>query len=79
MDCACLNQQGLEGGRSFWPRGKVLGGCSWLNYMLYVRGNPRDFDSFSRCAGDKRWEFRRLLKIFKGFEAVQFPADSAFR
>lgn len=35
---------GFKGNSSFWPRGKVLGGSSVLNAMLYVRGNPRDYN-----------------------------------
>lgn len=35
---------GLAGKRSFWPRGRVLGGTSVLNVMLYTRGNPNDYD-----------------------------------
>lgn len=36
--------QGMNEHRSNWPRGKILGGCSTLNYMLYVRGNKKDYD-----------------------------------
>ena len=69
----------MKGGKSFWPRGKALGGSSWLNYMLYVRGDPRDFDSYSNCAGDERWKFRNVLRILKQLEAVKFPADPEYR
>ena len=41
----------------YWPRGRVLGGSSALNYQLFVRGNPEDFDEWERlgCAG---WGFK---------------------
>lgn len=42
---ACL---GLVGRSSFWPRGRVLGGTSVLNVMLYTRGNPNDYDQWPR-------------------------------
>lgn len=37
---------GLEGRSSFWPRGRVLGGTSVLNVMLYTRGNPNDYNQW---------------------------------
>lgn len=46
---ACL---GLEGASSFWPRGRVLGGTSVLNVMLYTRGNPNDYN---RWPAGWRW------------------------
>ncbi|XP_023244599.1 glucose dehydrogenase [FAD, quinone]-like isoform X1 [Centruroides sculpturatus] len=54
---------GLEGRRSKWPRGKVLGGCSVLNYMLYVRGNRRDYDNWAR-KGAYGWGWRDVFPYF---------------
>lgn len=55
---------GLEGGRSYWPRGKGLGGSSSLNYMAWVRGNARDFDSWG-----PGWSFKaNVLPLYKRIE-----------
>ncbi|XP_075744254.1 putative GMC-type oxidoreductase Mb1310 [Rhipicephalus microplus] len=51
-----------------WPRGKVLGGCSSVNFMLYVRGHPEDYDRWSRVHGATGWDWESVLPFFKRFE-----------
>ncbi|XP_076336480.1 glucose dehydrogenase [FAD, quinone]-like [Tachypleus tridentatus] len=55
---------GLKERKSRWPRGKVLGGCSVLNYMLYIRGNPRDYDRWNRDYGAYGWSWRDVFPYF---------------
>ncbi len=51
----------------YLPRGRVLGGTSSINGMLYVRGNPADYDEWASM-GCKGWDFASLLPLFKRSE-----------
>jgi choline dehydrogenase len=57
----------LNNRRAFWPRGKVLGGSSSINAMIYVRGQPQDFADW-RAAGNPGWAYDDLLPYFKKLE-----------
>jgi choline dehydrogenase len=61
----------LDGRSQFWPRGKVLGGSSSINAMVYVRGQPQDFDDWA-AAGNPGWSFRDVLPYFKKLEDHPF-------
>ncbi|BBZ03425.1 GMC oxidoreductase [Mycolicibacterium chitae] len=54
-----------------WLRGKVLGGSSSINGMVYNRGHRADYDGLERL-GNKGWGWEEMLPIFKGFEDSQF-------
>ena len=58
---------GLAGRRSFWPRGKVLGGSGSINAMVYMRGLPNDFDDW-RAMGNIGWGYDDVLPFFKAVE-----------
>jgi choline dehydrogenase-like flavoprotein len=55
---------GLQDRRSNWPRGKVLGGSSVLNYMLYVRGNANDYNNWSAKYKLAGWSYQDVLPLF---------------
>jgi choline dehydrogenase len=58
---------GVNGRRIFWPRGKVLGGSSSINGLLYVRGQAEDF-SLWRQLGNVGWAYEDVLPYFKRSE-----------
>lgn len=60
------------------PRGKVLGGSSSINGMLYVRGNPADFDGWAQ-AGCRGWSFDEVLPLFRRSETYLQGGDPAYR
>jgi choline dehydrogenase len=57
----------LHNRRLYWPRGKVVGGSSAINAMIYVRGNRADYDSW-RELGNSGWGFAEVLPYFKKSE-----------
>jgi choline dehydrogenase len=58
---------GVKDRRVFWPRGKVLGGSSSINGMVYIRGQKEDFDHW-RQLGNRGWSFDDVLPYFKRAE-----------
>ncbi|KAL1130305.1 hypothetical protein AAG570_013243 [Ranatra chinensis] len=59
-DMACLNEPQR---RCTWPRGKVLGGTSVLNGMMYMRGSKKDFDDWAKM-GNNGWSYQDVLPYF---------------
>ncbi len=57
----------LHNRRLYWPRGKVLGGSSAINAMIYIRGNRADYD-YWRDLGNAGWGFAEVLPYFKKSE-----------
>jgi choline dehydrogenase len=55
---------GLNGRSILYARGRVLGGCSSINAMIYMRGQARDYDAWAAVSGDPDWSWDRVLPIF---------------
>jgi choline dehydrogenase len=65
---------GLAGQQDFWPRGKVLGGSSSINAMVYVRGQAEDFDDW-KAEGNPGWGWNDVLPAYKALEDCEAGAD----
>ncbi|MBA1141899.1 GMC family oxidoreductase [Mesorhizobium neociceri] len=65
---------GLAGNVDHWPRGKLLGGSSSINAMVWIRGAREDFDDW-RDAGNPGWGYDELLPGFKALEDNEAGAD----
>jgi choline dehydrogenase-like flavoprotein len=66
---------GASNRRVFWPRGKVLGGSSSINGMVYIRGQAEDFDHW-RQLGNTGWSFEDVLPYFRRSEHQTRGADA---
>ncbi|MEO5325253.1 GMC family oxidoreductase N-terminal domain-containing protein [Mesorhizobium sp. CC13] len=66
---------GLAGNKDHWPRGKILGGSSSINAMVWIRGAREDFDAW-RDAGNPGWGFDDLLPAFKAIEDNEAGGDA---
>jgi choline dehydrogenase len=66
---------GLNGRKLRYPRGRVLGGCSSINGMIYMRGQSRDYDGWARLTGDDHWRWDACLPYFKRHEDHWRGAD----
>jgi choline dehydrogenase len=64
----------LAGRRSFWPRGRVLGGSSSINGMVWARGRPSDYDSWAQ-SGLPGWSWTDALAAFRRIERFQGGAS----
>jgi choline dehydrogenase len=68
--------QGLNGRSLIYPRGKVLGGSSSINGMIYMRGQASDYDQWAQLTGDSSWSWGQVLPLFKKSEDHHLGGDA---
>jgi choline dehydrogenase-like flavoprotein len=68
-------QPGLGGRRGYQPRGRVLGGSSSVNAMIYMRGHPADYDDWA-ALGNPGWSYRDVLPVFRRSEDQRRGVDA---
>jgi choline dehydrogenase len=69
-------EPGLNGRSILYARGKVLGGCSSINAMVYMRGQARDYDEWE-ALGNPGWGWNDVLPVFRRSEDYHLGADAA--
>ena len=67
-------QKNLNNREMYWPRGKVLGGSSSLNAMVYVRGHAKDYDRWEN-EGATGWSYQSILPYFKKADTYHGEVD----
>jgi choline dehydrogenase len=65
----------MDGRRVYHARGKILGGSSSINGMIFQRGNPMDFDGWASAPGMEHWDYAHCLPYFKRMETCTAGAD----
>lgn len=70
--------EGVNNREIRWPRGRTLGGTSSINGMLYVRGNPADFDIWAQM-GCRGWSYADVLPFFRKSETYRNGGDPEYR
>lgn len=68
-------EAGLDGRSIMYARGKVMGGSSSINAMIYMRGQSRDYDEWAQLTGDSGWSWQSTLPLFKRSEDYWRGAD----
>ena len=68
---------GTAGRQITWPRGRVLGGSSSINGLIFIRGQHQDFDDWA-AQGAEGWDFRSVLPYFRRYERFAGP-ENQFR
>ena len=68
-------EPGLNGRALNYPRGRVLGGCSSINGMIYMRGQARDYDTWAQM-GNRGWGWEEVLPYFRRSEAYHGGGDA---
>ncbi|MES9958777.1 MAG: GMC family oxidoreductase N-terminal domain-containing protein, partial [Sedimenticola sp.] len=68
-------EPGLNGRSILYARGKVLGGSTSINAMIYMRGQERDYDEWAVLTGDQSWSWKNVVPVFKRSEDYWRGAD----
>lgn len=69
-----MPEPGLNGRKLYWPRGRVLGGSSSINALVYHRGVAADYDDWAK-AGNSGWDYKSVKPIFESFEQMVDARD----
>ena len=77
-DYHTVPQEGANGHRLHWPRGKVLGGSHSLNAMIWVRGVPEDFDYWA-SEGNNGWSWAEVAPVYDKIEDFMGEGDGTSR
>ncbi|KAI2701349.1 CAZyme family AA3 [Penicillium roqueforti] len=67
-------QEGNRGVSQHMPRGKLLGGSSGMNYMIYVRGSTQDYDDWAELVGDDGWSAKHMQQYMRKHQTLE-PID----
>lgn len=68
----------MKRGQCNWPRGKVLGGSSVLNYMLYVRGNKNDYDHWESLGKQNLYIIQCVSEYLQVFLRIRIPNNGIY-